>query len=934
MNENRLIINQVSGANIVEYELDLYDNVPLPINKSIIDIQNIAERKSDFSKTITLPGTSNNNDIFSNIFNLARSVQNTNTYNFAPDFNPNLKANAILYKNGIAMIQGYLQLTNINIVDENQIEYEIIIIGKFANLFQDLGEKKLNELNLSAYDHEWNFTNIQASWTPSATRGYYYGLIDKGFSNDQKGFYTLDQKPQIFARTIVDAIFKDAGYRYSSDFFTTGNFNKLVVPTTQDKLLLTTQQVTDRTFKGDRITDSSFASITNIVTDLPFNNTGIQSTPAGYNNTTYKFTVQTNNRYQFALNINMRLHQLGSSLLLINNFKIYRTRGATTTLIAQFFPTYYAGTSDFTINELFSMPNSIWCEAGDVITTEMETQGYSGWEYSLLTDSAFFSIPDPNITIGETMKLANCLPADIKQADFLASIIKMFNLYVSVDDLDAKKLKIETRDVYFTSDTVDLTNKIDVSKGVQVQPLGASKYKDYTFQMQEDKDELNEIYQKQYVYPYGTKKYTVPNDFITESYKTEVVFAPTPLWQFTKNAKIVTSRISFKDSNGNSIDSTSKLRLLVAGGLSVSMGSNYFHFEDPNGTYHYFDSYAYVGHYDNIAAPTFDVNFTTPIQLFYKTGYSTTQTSNNIYNLYHKKGIEEITNKDSKLVTFYVKLTDVEVNKLSFRNSYFIDKQFYRLYEIDFDANSEDPAKLTFLKLAVAPVFVPYNLVTNGGGGGEGSQYAQNTTRNGTQYPKGVDVIAQGSDNTIQGYEQIVNSTGNFVNANQVNVLGGADNTILNNGGTYIGTSNYTSVRDGETVINNIDQPLLVSRTLTVSEIQNLHTTPIQILAIQSGYWTEIYDAYITVFFGTTGSPNGYNNKKLHLQYNGDGTHLLEFDNAITASNVATKQRGININDLPFKELAVQIHSAGALGASGNSQMLIELEYKLHPIIA
>jgi hypothetical protein len=933
MNENRLVINQVAGANIVEYELDLYDNIPLPINKSIIDIQNIAERKSDFTKTITLPGTHNNNDIFSNIFNLARSVQNTNTYNFAPDFNPNLKADAILYKNGIAMIQGYLQLTNINIVDENQIEYEIIIIGKFANLFQDLGEKKLNELNLSAYDHEWNFTNIQSSWTPSAAIGYYYGLIDKGFSNDQKGFYTIDQKPQIFARTIVDAIFKDAGYRYASEFFTSGNFNKLVVPTTQDQLLLTTQQVTDRTFKGDRINDSTFATITKTL-KLPFDNIGIQSTPAGYNPSTYQFTVQTNNRYQFGLNLNINFTTSGGDYGR-QLYEVYRTRSGVSSKIGSFLLDFIpTKTSNFTINQYYKTP-STWCESGDIIEVYLSSN-YSGtWQYSLLTDSAFFSIPAPDISIGETMHLSNCLPSDIKQADFLASIIKMFNLYVSVDELDSKKLKIETRDVYFTNNTVDLSNKIDVSKAIEVKPLGASKYKDYTFQMQEDKDELNEIFQKQYIYPYGTKKYTVPNDFITESYKTEVVFAPTPLWQFTTNAKIVTSRISFKDSNGNSIDSTSKLRLLVAGGLSESIGTNYFHFEDPNGTYHYFDSYAYVGHYDNIASPTFDVNFTTPIQLFYKTGYSTTQTSNNIYNVYHKKGIEEITNKDSKLVTFYVKLNEVEINQLSFRNSYFIDKQYYRLYEIDFDANSQEPLKLTFLKLAVAPVFIPYNLVTNGGSGGEGSTYAKTTTRNGTQYPKGVDVIAQGSNNIVQGYEQIVNSTGNFVNANQVNILAGADNTILNNGVTLIGTNSYTSQRDAQVVINNIDQPLLASRILTISELQNLHATPIQILSIQNGYWTEIYDAYITVFFGTTASPRGYANKKLHLQITGgDGTQLLTFDNSITTSNVAIKQRGVNIYDLPFKEGAIEIHTAGNLGTSGNSQILIELEYRLHPIIS
>ena len=931
MKQNRLVINQLAGANIVEYVLDLFDNVPLPINKSIIDIQNIAERKSDFSKTITLPGTSNNNDIFSNIFNLARSTENTNTYNFAPDFNPNLKADAILYKNGIAMIQGYLQLTNINVVDDYQIEYEIIIIGKFANLFQDLGEKKLNELDLSAYDHTWNYTNIAASWTPSATRGYYYGLIDKGFSNDQKGFYTTDQKPQIFARTIIDAIFKDAGYRYASIFLTTGNFNKLVVPTTQDKLLISTQEVTDRTFKGDRIVDSTPAAVTTIV-DLPFNNTAIQSTPSGFNNTTFDFTVKTNGHYEFGLNLKLSINEISAGSFDENEYHVYRTRGATKTLIGATSTLNTSVFVNFTVNKYYETP-SIWCEVNDVISVEMVSVFTGSWEYSLLTDSAFFSIPNAQIFIGDNMQLERCLPSDIKQADFLASIIKLFNLYVSVDALDSKKLKIEPRDDYFTSDTVDLTNKIDVSRGVEIKPLGDLKYKDYTFAMSEDKDELNDAYQKQYEYPYGTKRYTVPNDFITESYKTDVIFAPTPLGAARNNPQVVFSQIIFKDSNGKSIDSTSKLRLLVAGGLSASMGTNYFHYLDPDGTYHYFDSYAYVGHYDNILAPTFDVNFTTPIQLYYKTGFSTTQTSNNIYNLYHKKGIEEITNKDSKIVTYYVKLSEVEINNLSFRNSYFIDKQYYRLYEIDFDSNSEEPAKLTFLKLAVAPVFVPYNLVTNGGGGGEGSAYAQNTNRNGTQYPKGVDVIGQGSDNTLQGYEQIVNSTGNFVNAYQVNVLGGADNTVLNNGVTLIGTNDYTSERDNQSVINNIDQPLLATHILTVAELQNLNTTPIEILAIQDGYWTEIYDAYITVFFGTTATPTGYNNHKLHFQYNGDGTHLLEFDNGITHVTTATKQRGININDLPFKNLAVEIHSAGNLGASGNGQMLIELEYRLHPII-
>ena len=131
----------------------------------------------------------------------------------------------------------------------------------------------------------------------------------------------------------------------------------------------------------------------------------------------------------------------------------------------------------------------------------------------------------------------------------------------------------------------------------------------------------------------------------------------------------------------------------------------------------------------------------------------------------------------------------------------------------------------------------------------------------------------------------------------------------------------------------NIDQALLVTRVLTISELQNLRTVPIEILPIQSGYWTEVYDAYATIFFGTA-TPIAYNNHKLHFEFTGDGTHLLEFDNGFTASSVATKQRGININDIPFKESAIELHSQGNLGATGNGQVLIELEYRLHPIIA
>jgi len=935
MNQNRLIINQVSGASIVEYELDLYDNVPLPINKSIIDIQNVAERKSDFTKSITLPGTHNNNDIFSNIFNLARSVKNNNTYNFAPDFNPTLKADCVLYKNDIVQIRGYLQLTNINVTDENQIEYEIIIIGRTANLFQDLGQKKLNELDLSAYNHIWNLSNIQNSWTAPLTNGYYYGMIEYGASSNEITHYIDQMYPQVYLRIIIDAIFKDAGYRYSSDFFDSTRFRSILIPATGKQLLLTDSQVLDRFFEANRTTDSSYASVdTFLPLVIPFNNIVTNTTPSSYNTSLYQELVGNAGYYDFVSNVKLRLKNISGTIITNINPAISIHRNGLIVCQERPFviPSIAPGaTADITIP--ISKLN-LFCNVGDTIDIRLLTSNnYQGLQYSLLTDSNFYNNPSASIVENGTMSLNTILPDDVKQADFLSSVFKLFNLYAESDSLDDKKLIIEPRDTFYLSNLVDLTNKVDVSQGVQIQPMGALKFKEYKFTFEKDTDENNKLFDAKYIDSYGTKKQIIKNDFAVDQTETKVIFAPTPLGLSSFNDRIMT-RILFVDSNGKFTNSPAKLRLLYRGG-NVNTANTWNITSKISGTVTNYTTYPFVGHLNSISNPTFDLNFEMPKQLFYN---APKYTNVNLYNLYHRKGIEEITNPDSKIVKYHIKLSELEINKLSFRYTYFIDKQYYRLYEIDFDSNSQEPSVLTFLKLSTSNVFTEVTQTINGGigtiDGNPQPIYVIDSLRNGNIYPYLADNTIQGYENNISGGTNIVNSNGNIVNANGVSILGGANNISNQDGGTYIGSNNYQSVMPGETIINNIHQSFLATRILSVSELQNLHSTPIQILPIQNGYWTEVYDSYITVFFGTTASSRGYTNKKLHLQITGgDGTHLLEFDNSITTSNIAIKQRGVNIYDLPFKEGAIEIHTAGNLGTSGNGQIIIELQYRLHPII-
>jgi hypothetical protein len=933
MNQNRLIINQVAGASIVEYELDLYENVALPINKSIIDVQNVAERKSDFTKTITLPGTHNNNDIFSNIFNLARSVQNGNTYNFAPDFNPTLKADCVLYKNGIVQIRGYLQLTNINVVDDNQIEYEIIIIGRTANLFQDLGEKKLNALDLSAYNHTWNLTNIQNSWTAPLTNGYYYGLIEYGASSNEVTHYIDQMHPQVYLRILIDAIFKDAGYRYSSDFFDSTRFKSILIPATGKTLLLTEAQVLERFFEANRLVDSMYASVdTFLPFTLPFNNIVADTTPPSYNTGTYQQVVNKQGYYDFVANLNIRLKNTSASTIANITPQIYIYKnGSIVCSESSIIPSIAAsGTFDVSMQ---IVKLDLFCNIGDTIEVKFITnKSYLGLEYSLLNTSNFYNNPNASIVENGTMSLNSILPNDTKQADFLSSIFKTFNLYAEADPLDDKKLIIEPRDTFYTSTLVDFTNKVDVSKAIEIQPMGALKYKDYKFTFDKDTDENNKLFDAKYIDAYGTKKKIIVNDFAVDQTETKVIFAPTPLGLSVFNDRVMT-RILFVDSNGKFTDTPAKLRLLYRGG-NVNTANTWNITSKVSGTVTNYTTYPFVGHLNSLSNPTFDLNFEMPKQLFYK---AAKYTNVNLYNLYHRKGIDEITNPDSKIVKFHIKLSELEINKLSFRNYYFIDKQYYRLYEVDFDSNSEDPAILTFLNLSAATTFTEITKTINGGtgtiDGNEQPVYVLDSNRNGNIYPYLADNTIQGYENNVSGGTNIVNSNGNIVNADGVSILGGANNITNQNGGTYIGSNGYQSVMPNETVINNIHQPYYASRLLTVAELQNLHSTPIQILAAQSGYWIEVFRAYVTVFFGATSPPTGYTRRVLSLEFAGDGTHLAEFDNSITTVTTATMQRARNINDTVFKDLAININASGNLGAAGNSQMLIELEYRLHPII-
>ena len=202
--------------------LDVKDGLDFSFNYSIADVRDPNKRSTEYSKTISCPGTPSNDELFGNIWdvNINNAYDSTDT-NIDANFNPNKKAEARVIADGVEVMTGVVQLRGITILN-GKIDYEVVFIGKLKNIFSALGDKQLNDvdedgdpfISFADLDHFLNEPTVTASWTN--TTGYTYPLIDYGlaFNYDTQGrrIYDIeDFRPAVYLKDIIDRIFSYAG---------------------------------------------------------------------------------------------------------------------------------------------------------------------------------------------------------------------------------------------------------------------------------------------------------------------------------------------------------------------------------------------------------------------------------------------------------------------------------------------------------------------------------------------------------------------------------------------------------------------------------------------------------------------------------------------------------------------------------------------------
>jgi hypothetical protein len=659
---------------IEDNRLDLLQDISTEFTYTIDDITDFGTKNTSFSKTISLSGTARNNQIFGFVFDIGNANEFDETKaNVNYNFNASKSAKCIIYIDKVQIFKGTLRILEI-VVDKETIEYQCSVFGELGGLMNTIGNKKLEDLDFSAYDHVYNTTNITASWDAARGVGYYYPLIDYGnVSTNKVDFQYTTFRPAIYIKEYIDKMFENIDYTYECDFFSTDYFKRLVIPHNQKQLTKTTSDLNNALLTAPQeVLNISFVRFTTV--------TGSGLVPSSANS---KFTYTGATSFNLKFDYNFTgTSQEGTFSILKNGITVY----------SEFF------TDDFFIGGTFE----ILMIQNDYIQFRFANDADNKNDNPVTVndgDVSFnaISLIPVALSIGDNLLMNDCIPKGIFQRDLFLSICKMFNLYVYDDRYQENNIIIKPYIDFYdvsSSNANDWSNKIDRSKPLSIKPMSEMNARYYNFKFKEDSDFYNDNYKKKYSESYGDRIFDTSFDFSKNTETVDVIFAPSVLFRAIGTDKIYPA--IYKKSNANSAeDSMDSIIRIMQVKKIASVAS--WSIKNISSTIVTLTSYGYAGHLDDPYNPDNDINFGAPKEIFYT---SDNFTGRNVFNVFHLTYMAEITDKNSKLLTCSALLNTIDIFNLDFSKYIFIDGVLFRLNKVEgYNPMEYNTTKISLLKV-------------------------------------------------------------------------------------------------------------------------------------------------------------------------------------------------------------------------------------------
>lgn len=758
-------------------EVAVSENIVPSFSYNILDITNPSAKQANYSKTIRIPASKEINEVFDRIFDLGTSLST---------FNPNKKEPAIYFSNESEVFNGHLKLVSIdkNLADDTCF-YNVELYGELSTLFKDIGEKLVvgnenpsDDIDFSEYDHELNYTNVTNSWATSNIKsgvsvgltggeGYRYALIDFGKDseyflnnigsyNQEMDFSVQNMKPIIFRYEMLKKIFAKAGWAWSSTFLESNLFKKICHPTNIEKLMLSTSQINDNKcyayqshVQYQNLSPTLYSGVSAILSSIPaiavihddesspyydvggMNNTttGVFTTPL---QATYIITFQT------LVQLENRPPTTPIGRLLVNCSGIVRLTVQQEVAPSVWSTIHY---EDFNFNQTNSSPSNYLQQS---FQTTCEVYNTAGTNYrctvEMGTNTVVFNGTITNATIreniidsylfvrlksnevlegsGVTYDFNQILPRNKKQKDYLIDSIREFNLWMTQSKTLDKTMIVEPYEDWFTNQSEDWTEIRDIAKGEIHKPMASLENLTYLFKAKEDSDYYNKKYTDDTREVYGQADEDIDNDFLKGEKVTELSYSPTVSVGHETNGLIIPKILTY--DNGVIKPIKHNLRSLLWGGL-ITLDGGFWKLHSL-GTIYTPTQFPYVGHLDHPYNPTFDFLFDNPQQIYWERP-NLVYTDNNLYNVYWKPFINQITNKNSRVVERYYYLSERRIRELNYRKRIFDDGHYYILTKIDeFRADSDQSVRCELLRLIDYSPFVSSgNVSFDPGNTGSGS---------------------------------------------------------------------------------------------------------------------------------------------------------------------------------------------------------------------
>ena len=686
----------------VPYVLDTMGGTDIAVTYSIGDIEDVTKQRGSFSKTITLPNTPTNRACFAYAYNIQ---------SFVGGFQPNKRIRAAMWEDGVQVFSGVLQLLSMS-KTKGTVTYEVGLFTDNVSLFKAIeGNMLVNTAGVTGMNHTPTSGHVSGTWTASGalSSGYVYGVVDAAGFTDilaqngggwfQAPWWRLG--PSIYVKKMVDLIFTEAGFRYSSTFFNSSLFNKLVMPYAAGTMPIS--------LSGNNILAASTGNLvlsTAINSTLLFQN---DSVAPYYDRPSYwvaSSSIFTSPILPTRWNVDITFQVSGTSVgpNFYYDFQASLRNINTSSNIA--IVSNARGFTERTTTVRFS---NVTIPANTNVDIRFRLDSVFFFGYTILSGATVqWTCLENPVGIG-VLDMRTALPADVKQSDLLQDLQKMFNLQFMPDPQDPKLLYIEPWKDFYASGSLDWTQKADENAEQNITNGDPNAYTNVMFKYKDMGDYLSKTYKQSYPLAregYGGRIFNTSNFYgkgdkvvetlcgtlIPASFSTDKIVGRT--WDIDgtlASGTVKALQTGYRLAQYNLIEGQTEwaYQYGVSGNVALSVGILKMPF---------------VSHIDNPYSPNVDLAFGQPRLVYYNavnaSGNPYAYTNNNLYNTYWLNYINETVSQEALQLELTMLLSSVDIYQLDFRKPIYYGGIRWRLLEIrDYLVGQMKPCRVTLRRI-------------------------------------------------------------------------------------------------------------------------------------------------------------------------------------------------------------------------------------------